>query len=450
MSEIGAKVVWREGMFLQPQHFQLAEHYLCSRMDLRQNFCSPYGNGISKLVLNDEAVANGTLALSACAGIMPDGTPFSLPESGPLPVARSFADHFQHDQQSLTVYLALPLAMKGAPSVTAGQNGGGHQGRFKSAGSSIEDETTGAAREIETGQLNFQLLFEQESRDNRTVLPLARLKRSAEGSAVVDKSFVPPLLRIGASPYLTQLFRQLLELLFAKSSSLSQGRKQSGGGFAQFEGKAVGAAGLLQTVNTYAPLLQFFQQAGTAHPYECYTVLMQLAGALCTYSSDIAISQLPHYNHGTPDRVFNALTKMIRNVLTADVSEGVVNVAVEQIGPATYQGKIPDERLLSGAQFYLGISAPVPEKELVVATVQRLKMCSRDRLELLVPSAMPGLPLIHTNELPQEFPSKQDHVYFVLDQRGELWEGIRTSGTLAFYFPHNYPNLKMELLALKR
>jgi type VI secretion system protein ImpJ len=143
------------------------------------------------------------------------------------------------------------------------------------------------------------------------------------------------------------------------------------------------------------------------------------------------------------------LVKAIRTVLEADIQAGCVPVPIEQINQATFVCKIPDDKLLTVAKFYFGVSAKVAEKELIIGVLQRIKMCSRNKLDLLISSAMPGLQMRHTLHPPQDLSTKPGFVYFSLDQQGDFWQQIKAAGNIAFYFPNNYPELKMEMLALK-
>jgi type VI secretion system protein ImpJ len=243
--------------------------------------------------------------------------------------------------------------------------------------------------------------------------------------------------------------RSLLEILLAKSASLSQGRRQKASGLAEFKSSEETAFRLLQTINTYAPLINHSHYAQVEHPYSIFTLLTQFAGALSVFSSEVSIRQLPKYDHGNLKDVFGIFMQIIKTILGADVSAGCVSIPIEKTGSTTYACRIADEKLLKTSKFYFGVSAAVPEKELLIGTLQRIKMCSRDRLELLIPSAMPGLPMIHTPKPPDGLSTKPGFIYFSLDQGSEFWKGIITSGSLAFYFPNNFAELKMEVLALR-
>ncbi len=443
------KVIWKEGLFLQPQHFQLSERFLFNTINTRLSSYFPHYYGFTNLTINKDAVANGTISVTQAQGILPDGTVFDIPKQDHAPAARPFEDHFTHEQQTLDVFFALPMVAEKKANVSE-MSEETSAVRYKNQVVSMSDEVYGRQqKEIEVGDFNFRILFGDESRDDYSAMQVARLVRTSSGQIEVDDTYVPPLLRVGGSKILLDKLRSLLELLLAKNASLSQGRKQLKGGFAEFGGSEQTAFRLLHTVNTYTPLLNYYHFVPDIHPYDLFTLLLQFSGSLCTFSSEVTLKNLPRYEHSNIGSVFDIFNAVIRKILGGDISAGCVNVPIEETGPANYLCKVADEGLFNTASFYFGLSADVTDKELIVGTLSRIKMCSRDKLELLIPSAMPGLPLKHTATPPEGLSSKPGFIYFKLEQQGDFWEGIKTSGTIAFYFPHNYSNLKMEMLALR-
>ena len=445
-----SKVVWKEGMFLQPQHFQQAERFTFNTMNARMSVYQPFFYGTYELEVDRDALVNNLFTLTRCSGVLSDGMSFSIPREDTAPPSRSFSDHFTHDQQFLDVYLALPLIAEGKPNVSSAVSEAHHNFRYRSKMVGIADDVFGTQRkEIEVGEYNFQLLFGDESLDNFSTLQVARLKRASSGQISLQDTYIQPLLQIGGSRFLMGQIRSLLEMLVAKCNTLAQGRRQIEGGFAEFSTSEETAFRLLETLTTYTPLLNYHLASPLAHPFDIYTTMMMFAGALSTFSSDISLKDFPRYDHHQLSITFGNLIRIIRTVLEADISAGCVTIPIEQINQATYIANVPDERLFSSAKFFFGVSAKVPEKELIIGALQRIKMCSRDRLDLLISSAMPGLPLMHTVHPPEGLSTKPGFIYFTLDQQSQFWEGIRTSGNIAFYFPNNYPELKVELMALK-
>ena len=85
-----SKVAWKEGLFLQPQHLQQADRYHEHLINARTRLITPYPWGVGELVLDRDQAQQGMIALRAVSGIMPDGTPFDAPGTGPLPLPVGF------------------------------------------------------------------------------------------------------------------------------------------------------------------------------------------------------------------------------------------------------------------------------------------------------------------------------------------------------------------------
>jgi len=444
------KVIWKEGMFLQPQHFQQSERFMLNAVNARMAMYHPFFHGTSEVQIDRDALANDLFTLTRCCGVLPDGTSFSIPDEDSAPPSRSFADQLTHDQQYLDVFLALPLVAEGKPCVGGSAGETHHAVRYRGRTSPVCDDVFGAQRkEIELGAYDFRILFNGESLDNFSTLQIARLRRAANGRIDIQETYVAPLLRIGGSRFLMGQIRSLLEMLVAKCNTLAQDRRQIEGGFAEFSGSKETSFRLLETLSTYTPLLNYHLSSPFAHPFDIYSLLMMFAGALSTFSSEVAFKDFPRYDHQQLTLTFGNLFRIIRSVLEADISAGCVNIPLEQLNQATYLARVPDERLFSGAEFFLGVSARVTDKELILGVAQRIKMCSRERLDLLISSAMPGLTLVHCVRPPEGLSTKPGYLYFTLDRNSQFWEGIKTSGNIAFYFPNNFPELRLEMLALR-
>ena len=108
-----SKVVWSEGMFLRPQHFQQQDRYLEAFVRQSRGPLRPYDWGLVELALDREALALGKMAVTSAKGLLPDGTPFSIPEHDPPPTPLTI-DAGVRDTR---VMLALPLRRTGMADV---------------------------------------------------------------------------------------------------------------------------------------------------------------------------------------------------------------------------------------------------------------------------------------------------------------------------------------------
>ena len=82
------KVVWSEGMFLRPHHFQQHVRYLENYIEGRCADTRSYTWGFKELQLDQQLLGLGKIAISAARGVFPDGTPFNIPvdDEPPLPL----------------------------------------------------------------------------------------------------------------------------------------------------------------------------------------------------------------------------------------------------------------------------------------------------------------------------------------------------------------------------
>src|SRR5579885_984077 len=80
------KVVWLEGMFLRPQHFQQHDRYIERLVRSRVAGITPFSYGLSELRINRELLIGGKFGAAQARGVLPDGTPFDIMADNNPPV----------------------------------------------------------------------------------------------------------------------------------------------------------------------------------------------------------------------------------------------------------------------------------------------------------------------------------------------------------------------------
>ena len=98
------KIVWSEGLFLRPQHFQQQDRYLERYIETRCQALRGYSWGFTEIEIERDLLAVGKLGLRRAAGVFPDGTPFRMPDDEPLPSPIEVSAQLR-DQ---VIHLALP------------------------------------------------------------------------------------------------------------------------------------------------------------------------------------------------------------------------------------------------------------------------------------------------------------------------------------------------------
>jgi len=224
-----SKVVWSDGMYLGPHHFQTQNRYFEDLVQFETSTLWFEGWGFTGYDLDAEALQNGTVSLIHARGVLPDGLPFQMPESDPLPPPRSIAELFPPTSESLTLQLGVPAYHPQQANCDFSEANGLPGTRYRAAVQTVHDENTGIdEKPVRLGQKNFQILLESEASEGFSSLPVARVMRDGSGHYVYDQGFVPPCSQISASERLMTMTRGLIDILEDKSTSLSRGRQGGG------------------------------------------------------------------------------------------------------------------------------------------------------------------------------------------------------------------------------
>jgi len=72
------KVVWSEGLFLRPQHFQQHDRYIESLVEGRAGPLRNHSWGFTSLAIDRDQLGIGKFAIATASGIFPDGTPLTF------------------------------------------------------------------------------------------------------------------------------------------------------------------------------------------------------------------------------------------------------------------------------------------------------------------------------------------------------------------------------------
>src|SRR3712207_5162804 len=111
-------VLWTKGVLLSPQHLQTQDRFLEDLIQFQLGALTFCPWGFSRLDIDREALAGGVFALSAAAGIFPDGLLFDIPTADPAPPEKKLEGTFEQDQDVLDVYLAIPEYRYGGHNVS--------------------------------------------------------------------------------------------------------------------------------------------------------------------------------------------------------------------------------------------------------------------------------------------------------------------------------------------
>jgi type VI secretion system protein ImpJ len=438
-----SRVVWSEGMYLAPHHFQTQSRYFedSVRFAIEHAWFEPWG--LVHYRLDEDAIENGRVALLSAHGIFEDGLVFAMPECDPLPAERDIREIFSPLAESLVVSLAV---LKRQPTLAnCDLNGDSGSTRYRAVNRLVRDVNNGVdEKEVKLCEKNIHLLAETAIGENMLSIPVARVRRDGSGHLIYDPDFIPPCTRLTASERLMAFLGQMVEVLEEKRKSLLQ-PSRSGKFRAGVSQAEVSSFWFLHTINDALAWLRHFYLSKRGHPEELFTGLSRMAGALCTFSFDSDPGALPLYDHRQLDRCFRSLVTHILEHLEIVVHGNTIEVPMRPAGPNLFVGEVSDRRCFARSRWVLGVGSSAGEARVLTHGASIIKVCSQKFVGELVKRAMPGLELIHLPAPPSAISAKPDLQYFSINKAGPCWNHIVESGRVGIYAPNELPDAAVEL-----
>ena len=444
-----SKIVWAEGMYLGPHHFQAQSRYFEDSLHFVMAGLRRDAYGFSACQMDADALHNGILRLPHARGIFEDGLVFDFPGSDAAPEPLGIAGLFSPVADHLTVSLAVHRSIPDGRNVSLNTEPDANT-RYRGEVRMLPDENTGRdEKQIQVGRKKIHFVVDSQITNDLVTLPLVRIVRDGSGHFEFHSTFVPPCLSLSASLYLTHMLRRLVEILEEKSAVFSREQLQQAGLFqAGLSARHVAQYWYLHAINSNLAPLRHFLLSYHAHPEELFREMSRLAGALCTFGLETHPRDLPSYDHREAGGRFQALDEHIRRHLEIVVPSKAITIPLKKGEDYFYQGDITDERCIGPSRWLLGIHSPIGEADLISKVPQLVKVCSSKFVPELVKRALPGLTLTHIQVPPSAVAAKVESQYFVINRTGPCWDHIVQSRKLSAYVPGELPSPEIELVVI--
>ena len=437
------RVIWREGLFIKPQHFQQQQRHSEYALHARLSALSDYFYGLQTLVINEDYLGFGRIALVGATGILPDGTVFNIPNDDVLPTPLEITDASVANQK---VYLALPLSVSGVNEVN---QGGQVATRLQAHRHDVRDlhSEGGDVVSLEVGRVSLRLMLEREDRSAYASLAIARiLDKRPDGGLVLDPNFMPCSISVSAIPTLKRFLGESAGLVAERARSLSQRIAAPGQ-----QGVAdVAEFMMLQLLNRAQPQLSHLSRLGTLHPERLHEALVQLCGELMTFTDE---SRLPPefaaYRHDDQQVSFEPVMLALRQALSTVLSPRAVSIQLRKHQYGVMVAVVGESELMTSADFVLAVRARMPQEQLRKQLLQQTKVASSDKIRELISLQLPGIPLLPLPVAPRQLPYHAGYSYFQLDRQSPAWQMLAVGNTLAFHIAGDFPELDMQLWAIR-
>jgi len=438
-----SKVVWSEGLFLRPQHFQQQDRHAEWRLEAHRRQFQPNGWGFSSFELDEGALSIGKVALRAASGVLPDGTPFDFPAAHEGPVAFDFPA----GAKDVLVVLALPLQRPLMPECSVDSEDA--LVRYSVTDAALPDAAGGggAAEIVQVGRPRLTLGLADDFSDAFVCIGVVRVtERRPDGSLLLDRGYIPPVLACSAAPQLTSMLKEVHGLLAQRGEALAGRMSQAGtGGVAEIADFL-----FLMAVNRHLPVVSHLEQLRPLHPERLYSQLLTLMGELSSLAAaDRCPPVLPAYRQDALQESFDPLIREIRRGLSAILEQNAVQIPLQDHNQGRYVGVVADRGLLRQAGFVLAVGAQMPAEAVRTRFPTQAKLGPVEKIRELVNLQLPGIALRPLPVAPRQIPFHAGFTYFELDNGGDLWKQLDTSGGLGMYVTGEFPGLEVSLWAIR-
>ena len=441
------KVVWYEGMKLNPHHFQQTDKYNHYYLNSRINLINPNFWGIREIQVDNAALSGGTFNLVKCSGVMPDGFLFDMPGNDSLPKSRSFEELFSATAEKIDVYLSIPVENITGNNCTLGSELNPNNSRFILQDIDVLDYNSGTnMRSIGIVKPNFQFKFGDELLEDFISIKLGQINRNADGKYTMDENFIVSSISISASEALLNHTREILGALVSKSKELGRlsGIRKSELSITQVE-----ILLMLQTVNTYIPLLNYYYTSKNIHPEVLYVLFLNLAGQLSTYSNlGIKTAEFPVYEHKHLTEIFNYIAGEINLMLNVQktIERRDIIIPLRKQNETLYIGQLSPSQI--SAQFFISVVSDIPERKIITELPKNIKISAFEEIFAVHQAGIQGVSIEYIARPPVGVQVNEKAHYFKINNEGRFWDKIEKKNNIAFFIASEFKSMEMELVLL--
>lgn len=435
-------VVWREGLFIRPQHFQQNDRYFEYELRTRTSESGPNQWGLFELDIDVQFLNSGKLVVNRAYGIMPDGTLVDLT----IKSHGLILDITPHDAGKL-IYLSLPLTMHHADTVSFEEEIKPTR-KIARRESDIPNTNVGenSNAELLLAQHNFRLLREEELNEGYGIIPIARIGSvSASGSISLDENFVPTYLHLHKCHYLITQLKEIMSVLNFRMIKLAEKLSD-----VTIQAAELGDYLLLQLLNRFHSRFHFYLSQERVHPHTLFLELSSLGAELSVFmKKERRLIREYNYDHEDQKESFLLLLNELKNMLSMVLEQNSLKLPIEQRKYGIFVAKIDDKSLIESGAFVLAVSADISTEKVKKLLQDNLKIGTIETIRDLVNYHLAGFKIKPLPAAPRQIPYRVNHIYLKIELSGEEKKTLQSSGGMAFHLTGEIEGIEYTLWAIR-
>lgn len=439
------KVVWREGLFIRPQHFQQNDRYY--NYELRTRTINARSNnwGLFNIDIDEHLLSIGKIIVKKISGILPDGTLFDIntEEQSDLTLEIKTTD------SNKFIYLALPLFIQDSDDIHF-EDQKNLLTRYRASSiPNVPNTNAGESSnsDILVANYNFKLSFEDDLNDGYIKLAIAKIASvSSSGSAFLDENYSPTFLHLNSSKKLLSKINEIVSMLNYRAEKLAEKISDS-----TLQATELGNYLMLQILNKSGSRFHFLLTQDKIHPDVLFLELTTLIGELAVFmKKEKRLTKQFLYNHHDQSLSFDELIDELKTMLTMVLEQHSISIPVEKRKYGIYVAPVKDKNIFKDSSFILGISADISEQKIKDILIANLKIGTIETIKNLVNYHLVGFKIKPLSAPPKEIPYRVNHLYFSLELDSENIKELIKSAGFAFHLSTDIPNINYSLWAIKK
>lgn len=393
-----ARPRWRLGQVLMPAQLAAQEEALSAEAALRNGLLGLPRHGLARLSWDEAALAGGVVSIAALTVVLPSGAILDVPGNA----AASTLRLDEAGERAVEVYLHALRETGGAEGLDGYQDD---------------------PREVERVIHRIELSTRPHHDEGIASLKLAELERAPDGRWSLQGRHAPPLVQVGASPFLRGALDALRQDLLRLDGELGERLRDTllGG-----ERRAAMRRAATEVARLRAALLDI-DHGIERHPYFTFNALRSFYLELCALHDAAPPPEPVPYTHDAPAACFGRVLRLISDLVATRRAAAPYRMFERRDGRLV-AADLPDEAL-SAAEVYLLIQRPRVAEEVAI---DGLKLASPSRLETVYRLSLSGVPH-RPAPAPPVACAFGPEVDFYLLSRGREWEQVARERALCFY-----------------
>jgi len=461
--DIQKPLFWHQGLFLQPQHFQLLNLSFQSLLAPFHQFMGPYFWGVGEFEIQKASLGLKIFNLLKGTFLFPDGTFVAFPGNGIIE-ARPFEEAWVEGGKPMNVLIGLKKWNSAGENVTVVnklEELSEITTRFVTTPNPEEVRdlhSGGPSGQVKRLHYLLKIFWEAERAQlgDYVLIPIAQLERMGE-EIRLSQRFIPPSLTIFSSETLLLLIKEIRDQLTARAHQLEEYKSQRGIQTAEFGSRDMVYLLALRSLNRYVPPLFHMTEVQQVHPWAVYGLLRQLIGELSSFSERINVMAelkdgtriLPHYDHLNLWECFSSAQETLIGLLD-EITAGPEYV-IRLLYDGTYYAAVLKPEIFEGRnRFYLVLKTEEDPKLALKSIETMAKLSAREHLPILIARALPGIGLEHLPVPPQELPRRANSIYFSVNHHSDQWPLVQKNKNIALYWDNAPEDLAVELMVVGR